>query len=1299
MAHKLSPTDIAQYVRLENCERYLSFRLNPDVKDHLSKKWRVNVQPLTPLLSDLGIAFERRVVEYIGQRGEKVIDLEKAKFDETVHLIGSITVPTIFFQPTLQARLWDYDFSGRADVIRASKDKHGHFHFHIADIKASRVEHMEYRLQIAIYALMLRKIASTQGWTIADIKGSVLLRSDTGEIPALEENTPTFDLAMHETIVERLMAFPDSVVNRIAREPFENIFYHLSYKCDGCFYNALCMHDSAERLDLALTPNISPVEKRVLLESGIDSLPKLAQLMNLPTDTQSKELIPNPAFAQQYAFLHNRWPVAPNLPFLVQRARAAVKQFDPSIQSKSYMLGAGFGTLPSADDHPDLVKIFFDSQYDYLRDRVYLLSGIVSGPKGNKAVVKFTSAPPTDEDEKKLLKEWVQEVLRLVQDVSSSTSAPVHLYCYSSYDQNVLLNALKRHLVDVASLPAFFDIMTQSPALSQPMISFLADELRDRFNLGMVCMPLHDVARRLGFSWKDDNYNFSDLFRERLFDNHRAMRRHDDGSFEPFPHGSPGDEPNRQFIESAARFNSQIPLEYAYAAWKCLPDAKEDNRILEPFRKITLEHLRWFAVQRIRALAHIEGSIKFKARFIQKAPLSLPPVDFQDAPQELAKSLIEFLHMEHHSSLQAKLLTYSLPIDRRVQAGQALLLKFTLGENAQAHFVPEFTEIGLDPNLTMSACKLKEGDWVVMNDAMDNTLSANKIKNGRLAVIEELSPNKVILKFMDLYLYRKKFAYPHNQDLVPQKGRLYCIDTMADDLNGDKILEALQNTSPNVLYQWLLDRPQPKFQNAQVFSGQFVAQVSALLATKKRKLTDRQMEIISEHLDEPLILVQGPPGTGKSYTLAWAILGRMASAIMQGKSCRVAISCKTHNAINVVLKALADAHRQLTAIGMTKLGGQALQQLKIYKVGSDDDATVPSGVEKLDAYANKSALPALLGKPIIIFGATSGGIYNLMKYSSSSGKTVEWNRKVFDLLVIDEASQMSVPEGVLAGAFLKSDGQVIVVGDHRQMPPITSHAWKDEQKRTITTSRPYLSLFEFLAESGFPRVALDESFRLHEDLASFLSDNVYSKDGIRLFSKRRELIPALPKLDDYIGAVLSPEHPIVVIEHGEMSSQQFNTVELELTRPLIDACVSYLSLDGKNGIGVVVPHRAQKALLCQQFPDLARANSIDTVERFQGDERDVIIVSATASDPDYVRSEASFLLNLNRLNVAISRPRKKLIVVASKSVIDLLTSDLDVFDNSVIWKRLYYQYASTLLLEATVHNTPVFVKGRRATIH
>ena len=238
-------------------------------------------------------------------------------------------------------------------------------------------------------------------------------------------------------------------------------------------------------------------------------------------------------------------------------------------------------------------------------------------------------------------------------------------------------------------------------------------------------------------------------------------------------------------------------------------------------------------------------------------------------------------------------------------------------------------------------------------------------------------------------------------------------------------------------------------------------------------------------------------------------------------------------------------------------------------------------------------------------------------------------------------------------------------------------------------------MFEFLIEKGFPKLALDESFRLHEDIAEFLYENIYSKDDIYFHSKRKELITPLPSSDRYTEAVLNPEYPIVVIEHTECKSQQFNNYELTLLEPIIQTCIRHLGLNGRNEIGIVIPHRAQKALLCQRFPNLAELRSIDTVERFQGDERDVIIVSATASDPDYVLSQAEFLLNLNRFNVAISRPRKKLIVIASQTLIDLLTSDLEIFEHSTIWKRLYYHYARDLLYSTDHAGINVKVKGRR----
>lgn len=1297
-ARRLSVTSLSQYVRLQNCDRFLRFRLSPADERRLQDRWNLTIQPLTPLLKESGFEFERQIGQEIAALGEQVLDLTGQKAETTTQALKSARQPLILLQAPLEAPLGAYWGNGIADVIRVQRNRRGDLNVFIADIKASRKERMEHRLQVATYAHLLRGLAEAAGIRIGSVAGGVMHIQEDRSLPTLDPTTPTFDIETYLGILKRLAIDPDCTVNRIADAAFDDIFYHLGYRCDGCMYNAPCMYDSAERLDLSLIPHLSAVQKRSLGAAGLKTLRDVAGLMALPVKgSGSKELTVAPGHEAEVRALTNDWSVAPTLPVIVQRAKQALRRFDRTAEGKGYLHGAGFGSLPNDEDHPGLVKVFFDAQHDYLQDRIYLIAGLVTGPGGKRTVVECTMAPPTADTEREMLLAWVASVLTAIPEVATGPSAPVHLYCYNRYDQRVLLDALKRHLDHVTLLPGFFDLMTQSPALNQPIISFLASELEERENLGMVCTPLHSTASARGFDWSDGDREYFRLFRARLFDNRRTMLRRRNGRLEAAPRDVPRDDPRRVTIESASRFNSQIPLEYAYGVWGRLPADPENERLLAPFREVTRDDLLAFAAHRVRALEHIEGSFRYKARFIDKPPLDLAAIEQGDTQSlSLARSLEEFLFLEHHAALQAKLEIYGLPIERRVQTGLALLLCFDAydPQTDTYHFLVEFEGLDLDPVQTMNAFRLKEGAWVVLN-ALDANPSATRIKNGRLATIQAVTPDSIDLKLLGFPFGNSSFRYYHDTKLAPEPGQMYTLDEMADDMNADKALAALRNAGTNVLYRWLEDRPAVRAVQAETAAAgqRFAALVDHVEG--KIRLTSRQAEVVGQHLGDPLFLVQGPPGTGKSHTLAWAVLARAAASTAEGRPFRVAVTCKTHNAVNIVLEEIAAKLQKLLAFPTKLVSG--LQGLKVYKIVNDASDAVPARVEALPVYKLKGRrLETLAWQPLIVVGGTPGGLHNLAKYRSAGGSKVAWELKTFDLVVIDEASQMSLPEGMLSCAFLKAEGQVIVVGDHRQMPPIIAHNWEEEEKRSATASRPYVSLFESLLERGFPRVALDESFRLHTVIADFLQDNVYVRDGIHFFSRRKDLLVAPPAFSPLVDAVLDPRYPIVVVEHSEQRSQQYNETEIELVTPLIDICAHRLQLDGKKGIGVVVPHRAQRAMLRERFPDLAITDSVDTVERFQGGERDVIIVSATASDPDYVLAEADFLLNLNRLNVALSRPRKKLIVVASRSVVDLLTSDLDVFENAVIWKRLYYHYASQVLWRGQEQGVQVCARGRFA---
>lgn len=103
-------------------------------------------------------------------------------------------------------------------------------------------------------------------------------------------------------------------------------------------------------------------------------------------------------------------------------------------------------------------------------------------------------------------------------------------------------------------------------------------------------------------------------------------------------------------------------------------------------------------------------------------------------------------------------------------------------------------------------------------------------------------------------------------------------------------------------------------------------------------------------------------------------------------------------------------------------------------------------------------------------------------------------------------------------------------------------------------------------------------------------------------------------------------------------------------------------------VGVVTPHNAQRGRLTDTLPDVVTTN---TVEKYQGGERDVMIVSGTVSDPSFARQEETFILDPRRLLVAVSRARIKTIVACSDALFQVAPEDSEQLDEGLIWNRLF----------------------------
>jgi DNA replication ATP-dependent helicase Dna2 len=172
---------------------------------------------------------------------------------------------------------------------------------------------------------------------------------------------------------------------------------------------------------------------------------------------------------------------------------------------------------------------------------------------------------------------------------------------------------------------------------------------------------------------------------------------------------------------------------------------------------------------------------------------------------------------------------------------------------------------------------------------------------------------------------------------------------------------------------------------------------------------------------------------------------------------------------------------------------------------------------------------------------------------------------------------------------------------------------------------------------------------------SFYGGRVHSAPGV---AERRMPFAAGGRLDE----VLDPSQPVVWlrIDHRQPGSR--SPEEAHAVADVVEDLVRQHGVP-PGQIAVIAPFRAQGKLLRtaiehKLLPGI-EALVVDTVERIQGQEREVVVISLTAGDPAESRGRGAFHLSLNRLNVALSRARTKVVLVASAHAFAALPHDAD----------------------------------------
>ena len=435
------------------------------------------------------------------------------------------------------------------------------------------------------------------------------------------------------------------------------------------------------------------------------------------------------------------------------------------------------------------------------------------------------------------------------------------------------------------------------------------------------------------------------------------------------------------------------------------------------------------------------------------------------------------------------------------------------------------------------------------------------------------------------------------------------------DLSGS-VIDALQEagatrTGVDRILPLLMGDGRPRTDLARYEAGLDIAQ--------SLHLNDDQQEGFAQAYATDLAwLVQGPPGTGKTRVLA-----HLAAQLARDGE-RVFVTAFTHRAINNALNAVAKVSPEieLAKIGQERRG--------------DDLIGVPN-------YTEFYGCPMAESEEGYVIGATP-----------FSTRTRRLQDVTFDTVIFDEASQITLPLAVMG---MLPSRRYLFFGDHRQLAPVLTGRRPSAMVSAAGASGE--SVFEVLAGHGFDTL-LTETYRLNDVLTDWPSRSFYQgalKPASQKIAEQRVTYVSRPTR---FGALLDPALPKVFLdlEHFRATSRQRQEAQV-----VADLVVTLTGCGiAPADIGVVTPYRAQGREIRERLRgllqrDQARQVVVDTVERMQGQERLVVIVSLTTSNTAFARQVAEFYFQPQRLNVAVTRPSHKLILVGSRHVLDTLVNE------------------------------------------
>lgn len=409
---------------------------------------------------------------------------------------------------------------------------------------------------------------------------------------------------------------------------------------------------------------------------------------------------------------------------------------------------------------------------------------------------------------------------------------------------------------------------------------------------------------------------------------------------------------------------------------------------------------------------------------------------------------------------------------------------------------------------------------------------------------------------------------------------------------------------------------------------------------------------------EDVALIHGPPGTGKTTTLVEAIIYTVE------KEKQVLITAASNAAVDLLVEKLS-----LQSVRVLRLGHPARVTEAVVNTTLDARLSDHNDAKLLrDLRRKAEQIRSMAGKFKRNFGRAEREerryLYDESKKLKEEVRMLEGhmifdelnkaqviactlsganhshlrNRK-FKTVFIDEASQAVEPAMWIP--LLKAE-KVVMAGDHWQLPP-TIKSFEAAKEGLETT------IFERMMKEKDVSVMLQTQYRMHDDIMQFSNLHFYKGElkSADVIEKRRQVFQQAVKFIDTAGCGFDEK-----INPETLST--YNTDEADFLLKRLHAMIEENPEMLQMSIGIIAPYRAQTVVLNELiatypwYEELKKNMSINSVDAFQGQERDVIMMSLVRSND---RGEIGFLSNKRRMNVAMTRAKHLMMMIGDSGTL------------------------------------------------